>query len=405
MPNTSPTPDEIYEALKDYGSDAKVLDTSQTLGHQSGKTWKTTGLANWGSNGPMVGVMMHHTAGVTPTKSNPVASLSWMKNAVIDGVNLPGAPACNQLIGGYPGTNYILCGRVAFHSGKGTAPFGLNLQTNMANFRMWGIEMESKGSKKDLNDYQLEQAYRSIAALWDLCGWPENGKSIINHRDWTTRKPDTLYDRSFWVAGAKKYKDSGGNSNNTKEEESSDDSNKLISSNVKKIDSDAIGKSLVYGTPQTARFAVMNLSNETIFLNEGEGTDYIDRTGDGLLYLSANVIEEGDSIEISRNTDIRNGTNDLNIETTWIQDRDTANSVLNLIVDSLESQYKQINIEIFGNPLLQIGDLVKINSRINKISFSPEDYFIVTSINNKFDSTGLKTSISVKPIKETFKMI
>lgn len=402
MTNTSPTPDEIYEAMKDYKCDVKVLDTPQTIGHQSGKTWKTTGLANWGSDGPMVGVMMHHTAGVTPTKNNPIASLSWMKNAVIDGTNLVGAPACNQIIGGSPGNNYILCGRVSYHSGAGSAPFGLNLQPNRANFRMWGIEMESKGQQKDLNDYQLEQAYRSIAALWDLCGWPENGNSIINHRDWTTRKPDTLYDRAFWVSGAKTYLDGAPD---TTEDGDAASSNKIISSNVKKISPDALGKSLVYGTPQTARFAVMNLTNETIFLSEGNETDLIDRTGDGLLYLSADVIEEGDAVEVSRNTNIQNATNDLNIQTVWVQDPETANSILNLISDSLDSQYKEIEIEIFANPLVQIGDLVKINSKINKITFSQNDYFIVTRINHRFSGGGLNTNIAVKPIKETFKMI
>jgi hypothetical protein len=402
MANTSPTPDEIYEAMKDYKCDVKVLDTPQTIGHQSGKTWKTTGLTNWGSDGPMVGVMMHHTAGVTPTKNNPIASLSWMKNAVIDGTNLVGAPACNQIIGGSPGSNYILCGRVSYHSGAGSAPFGLNLQANRANFRMWGIEMESKGQQKDLNDYQLEQAYRSIAALWDLCGWPESGNSIINHKDWTTRKPDTLYDRAFWIAGARTYLDGAPD---TTEDGDAASSNKIISSNVKKISPDALGKSMVYGTPQTARFAVMNLTNETIFLSEGNETDLIDRTGDGLLYLSADVIEEGDAIEVSRNTNIKNATNDLNIQTVWVQDSETANSILNLISDSLDSQYKEIEIEIFANPLIQIGELVKINSKINKITFSQNDYFIVTRINHRFSGGGLNTTIAVKPIKETFKMI
>lgn len=403
MPNNSPTPDQIYEAMKDFGCDVTVLDTAQTIGHQSGKTWKTTGLANWGDNGNMIGVMMHHTAGVTPTKQNPVASLSWMKNAVIEGQNLVGAPACNQIIGGYPGTNIILCGRVSYHSGIGTAPFGLNLVSNQANFRMWGIEMESKGAQKDLNDYQLEQAHRSIAALWDLCGWPENGNSIINHRDWTTRKPDTLYDRALWVYGAKKYLDNSGDG--TTEDGDAASTNKVFFSDVKKISSDAIGKSLVFGTPQTARFAVMNLTNETVILSEGDETNLVDRTGDGLLYLSANVLEEGDGIEVSRNTNIQNATNDLNIQTVWVQDQETANSLLNLLSESLESQYKEINFEIFGNPLVQIGDLVKINSKINKITLTANDYFVVTKINHKFSNGGLSTKLTVKPIKETFKMI
>lgn len=411
MPTNNPSPDEILEAMKDYKCDVKVLSDPQQLGHVSGKTWKTTGLGNWGDEGGLIGAMMHHTAGVTPTKNNPVASLPWMKNAVINGENITNAPACNQLIGGYPGHNYILCGRVAHHSGLGKDPYNLGITQNRANFRLWGIEIESAGEAKDFNDYQLEQAFRSLAALSDLCGWPDNGKTIINHKNWApNRRNDTLYSRNFWAKGMKKYLDpsggGGGGGNNNNDDDTSDNSGKNIPdvALVTRVGASALGKSEVVGTPQGARFAIINLTNESIFLSDGD-LNIIDRSNSGLFYVSANAIEIGDPIELKRSTNIKNASNELTIDTSWVQDEDTAGSVLNIISDGLNSNYIRVILQVFGNPLVQTGDIVQIKSRVYKLNISSDDYFIVTRVNHTFSSNGLSTQIELKPIKETLRMI
>lgn len=409
VPTNSPTPDQILEAMRDYKCDVKVLDSPQTLGHQSGKTWKTTGFDNWGGEGGLIGAMMHHTTGPVPTKTNPIPGLNWFKNASDPetGTPWPGAPACNQIIGAYPGNNLILCGRVAMHSGSGSDGNGLGITANRANFRLWGIEMASPGKVKDLNDYQLEQAFRSLAALADLCGWPQDGKTIINHKDWApTRKNDTLYSRNFWSGGMKKYLNpgttsgSGGNGGSSEETESNIPAIELIT----KVGKSAIGKSEVMGTPQEGRFAIMNLTNETVFISDGD-LNVIDRSNSGLLYVNANAIEEGDKLELKRSTGVKNATNQITIESSWVQDSDTANSVLNLISDSLNTHYIRLVVQVFGNPLVQVGDIVQVFSKVYKLDLGSSDYFIVNKVNHGFSSTGLTTSLELRPIKETLKMI
>lgn len=423
MPTTNPSPDEILEAMKDYKCDIKVLSQPQRIGHENGKTWKTTGFGSWGENGGLIGAMMHHTGdAIAATKSRPIPGWDWFVNASDPQTQQPwpGAPACNQIIGPYPGNNYILCGRTAMHSGPGRENLGLGIANDMANYRMWGIEIVSQGEVKDFNDYQIEQACRSLAALAELCGWPDNGKTIINHRDWAgyRGKRDTLYSRNFWAKGMKKYLDGGstssssgngnGNGNGKGKGKGDDDDKKKNNipdvALVTRVGKTAIGKSQVVGTPQTGRFAVINLTNETVFLSDGESS-IIDRSNSGLFYINSNAIEAGDPVELIRSTGIKNASNELSIESTWVQDPDTAASVVNIITDSLNIHYIRVIVQVFGNPLIQIGDIIQIKSLVYKLDIANSDYFIVSRVNHTFSSTGMTTQLELRPIKETFKMI
>lgn len=425
MPTNNPSPDEILEAMKDYKCDIKVLSDPQTIGWQSGKTWKTTGFGPWSAEGGLIGAMMHHTGDDEPaTKNNPIPGFEWFVNATDpnnSSIKWTGAPACNQIIGPYPGKNYILCGRTAMHSGEGKENLGLGITDNRANYRMWGIEIVSQGEVKDFNEYQIEQACRSLAALTELCGWPDNGKTIINHRDWAgyRGKRDTLYSRNFWAKGMKKYLGSGGSGgsgsgsgsggsggNGSGDGDNPDKPKKNIPdvALITRVGKTAIGKSEVMGTPQTGRFAIMNLTNESVFISDGD-LNILDRSNSGLFYINSNAIESGDPIQLRRSTGVKNAINELSIDSSWVQDDDTAGAVLNIISDSLNTHYTRIILQVFGNPLIQTGDIVQILSRVYKIKIDSSDYFIVNRINHAFSSTGLTTQIELRPIKETLRMI
>jgi hypothetical protein len=411
MANTSPTPSQILTAMKDHRCDIKVISSPTRMGHENGKTWETTGKGSWSSSNPLIGVMVHHTAGASVTKENPVGSLEWLKNAVIDGSPLVGAPACNQVIGGYPGSSYILCGRIAYHSGAGpqtgayTLKAGLNIPNGLANYRLWGIEVQSRGLVRDFTDYQLEQIYRSTAALWDLCGFHDSGKTIMNHKDWAPlRKNDTLYPREKWVEGAKIYLTSNAGKP-TEDSKPGDNESKIktVAKNVNTVESDAVATSVVAGTPQTARFAVVNAGNESVYLSEGDTSVLI--TSEEIFYVESNVIQRGEPVQISINTKNRNAEKEIEIQTLWVQDDTTAQSILGYIAENMDTQYSSITLSVYGNPLVQLGDFVTIESRVNKISFPANSYFVVTAISQEIGQGGLSTTLTVKPIKETFKVV
>jgi len=209
MANRRPTSAQIRQALIDHGVDAKFY-----------QTWDTTG-RRWGSDGAgLDAVVVHHTATQSAVEGKGAPSLYWCVNA------FKPMMVANQLVGKDPGSNWILSANATYHSGLG-GPWravGLNSAGNTLHWRAWGIEIDDPGRSNTINKYQIEQTARTIAALWDLCGWPEDGSRIVTHGDWTDsgpflgessygpyryRKNDTLrqwYDQKFWRNEARKYR-------------------------------------------------------------------------------------------------------------------------------------------------------------------------------------------------------
>jgi len=200
-----PTRAEIRQALIDHGVDAKFY-----------KGWESKG-RDW-TNG-MQACVVHHTSTASATEGKGAPSLYWAVTAFA-----PMAVA-NQLVGKDPGSNWYLSAGATYHSGDGGPWSAVGVGVgNVLHWRAWGIEIDDPGISKTINKYQIEQVARTLAALWDLNEWPEDGSRIITNGDWTDsgpflgeknygpyryRKNDTLrqfYDQDFWRNEAKKYR-------------------------------------------------------------------------------------------------------------------------------------------------------------------------------------------------------
>lgn len=201
----NPTPQEIQKALIEHGVDAKFY-----------KDWDKKG-RDW-SNG-LQACVVHHTSTASAREGNGAPSLYWAVTAYA-----PMAVA-NQLVGKDKGSNWYLSAGATYHSGDGGPWSAVGVGVgNVLHWRAWGIEIDDPGRGKTINSYQVEQVARTLAALWDLCEWPEDGSRIITHGDWTDsgpflgeknygpfryRKNDTLrqyYDQNFWRAEARRYR-------------------------------------------------------------------------------------------------------------------------------------------------------------------------------------------------------
>lgn len=201
----NPTPQEIQKALIEHGVDAKFY-----------KDWDKKG-RDWSSG--LQACVVHHTSTASAREGNGAPSLYWAVTAYA-----PMAVA-NQLVGKDKGSNWYLSAGATYHSGDGGPWSAVGVGVgNVLHWRAWGIEIDDPGRGKTLNSYQIEQVARTLAALWDLCEWPEDGSRIITHGDWTDsgpylgeknygpfryRKNDTLrqyYDQNFWRVEARKYR-------------------------------------------------------------------------------------------------------------------------------------------------------------------------------------------------------
>lgn len=219
MTTNKPTPAQMFAAFRDHGVDFKTY-----------RRWDTRG-GRWGqSGGGLDGIVMHHTATKSATGSHGAPTLHWCANTYDWAIS-------NMLIGRGPGDTYLLSANPSYHTGDGGPwpEIGINRAANVGHLQLFGIEIDDAGVRLTLTDYQIENAARVAAALWDLCGWP-NARRIVTHQSWTDgsygvnpngpspyfgRKGDTLhkawreypgstkaenYNPVFWREQAKQYR-------------------------------------------------------------------------------------------------------------------------------------------------------------------------------------------------------
>jgi hypothetical protein len=408
MANTNPSANQVRDALKDYKVDFKTIGNWDTVG----RPWNATG-------GGLFGCMMHHT-GANISGYSGAPALTWMRTAY-------DKPACNILVGRGKNDTYLLSALAVYHSGLGGPwpAIGLNSAGYGAEARTFGVEIEGSTaygsipeSRPYFTEYQEENAARIAAALWDLCGWPADGSRIVTHGDWTDsgkylgtnnygpylgRKPDTrrsTHSGKYWRTAASKYLNSSSPAADPPKDKPSSDNKKddNVVNLARRVRPNAIAKSIVTGTPQRARFALMNLSNESIFLSEGE-TSVLSGSGEGILWVKARSIVDGESYEVSRDVPGISGSGTVTLETNWIQNENSATAVLAMISNSFDIKFKTVEVQIFGNPLIQLGDLVKLTYDTGKVSFDDSKYYLVTKLSHTFDA-GLTTSVTLSPVNK-----
>jgi hypothetical protein len=167
--------------------------------------WKTIYTDRW--RGPQhrpVALLLHHTAGAATESTFPSAkgNQKGANAGVIAYVQSHyRVPAANFTLD-RDGTVYVHAANPVWHAGlgsfRGKSPWNtLAIPENEGNSFMLGVEIVSRGTKKDFTKAQKV----SLKALQEACGeaakWPvEKRLSKVRrprHKDWTTRKIDILY--------------------------------------------------------------------------------------------------------------------------------------------------------------------------------------------------------------------
>ena len=90
-------------------------------------------------------------------------------------------------------------------------------------------------------------------------------------------------------------------------------------------------------------------------------------------------------------TDPGNVLETMQIDSSFIQSKDSANKLLKLVSHSLDNFSKDVTLNIFGNPLIEIGDVIKLTYPLAGIN---QQKYIVHSVSNSF-SNGLSTKLTL----------
>jgi hypothetical protein len=82
-------------------------------------------------------------------------------------------------------------------------------------------------------------------------------------------------------------------------------------------------------------------------------------------------------------------------EASWIQSESDAKNLTKWIETQWSKQQSVVDLEIFSNPLISVGDIISINYPDNNLSGTEK--FVVTNVRNSFEG-GISTSITARSI-------
>ena len=82
----------------------------------------------------------------------------------------------------------------------------------------------------------------------------------------------------------------------------------------------------------------------------------------------------------------------VQLDSQWIQSKSAATKMLKIVEMGIDGFSTTISLNIFGNPLIQVGDIVTLSYNLNGMVNQRN---IVTSVSHNFNS-GLSTTLTLK---------
>jgi hypothetical protein len=140
--------------------------------------------------------------------------------------------------------------------------------------------------------------------------------------------------------------------------------------------------------PFTAEMLVMNNTSGTVNLHDGEYNTF---------QIVGTPVVDGGVVEYSTDDpDSRAKKYPVQFDSNWIQSQTDAKRLADWIVSTQLNKGRSIEMEVFGNPLIEPGDIIGVNYPIQDLSHTDKKY-IVTAVRMGF-SEGVTTSISCRAI-------
>ena len=175
-------------------------------------------------------------------------------------------------------------------------------------------------------------------------------------------------------------------------------------------------------TPYRAEFLVFNTSDFAVGLGDGQdystilnivGIGYTEEvarelTVDGFYNNRSDFSTNSDySSQTYKNkyTDIKNnrlsyGNKAFTIESPYIQSEETATELMEYIINKVSVPRKAVGVQVFGMPIIQLGDLVKFSYDTNLIlpNTVTENNFVVYGIEQDVSETGPSTTLYLSEV-------
>lgn len=142
-----------------------------------------------------------------------------------------------------------------------------------------------------------------------------------------------------------------------------------------------------------ADFIIANISrNDAVISGDDEYTSLGNGTINHKLFVYGRPVIQKDSQKVEKTDDInlrRRGAIELEFDSDWIQNETEANALGDWITSHWTNSDSRVEMEVFGNPLIELGDVVNITYR------NIHAKFYVIGVSNTYDS-GLSTNLILR---------
>lgn len=145
------------------------------------------------------------------------------------------------------------------------------------------------------------------------------------------------------------------------------------------------------GSAFGAKFIVANAARQNAVINGDDTTLGADNSVSQKMMITARTVQQREvkNHEVKDEQAIRaRGEIPLVFESDWIQSEASAKALGEWIINNWSKPSDEVEVEVFGNPLFQLGDLVAIN-------YEPQD---MTSATHKYFVTNVSQSWSDGPV-------
>jgi len=132
---------------------------------------------------------------------------------------------------------------------------------------------------------------------------------------------------------------------------------------------------------------VLNNTSTTVPLSDGNMASY---------YLFGNTLSPSGDLEYSTEKDVKYSVNEpVTFQSKWLQNINDVTSLANWIKTNVINKGKVVSMEVFGNPLISVGDIISIDYAYQ--GFDGTEKFIVTNVSQSYQE-GLSTNIGCRLI-------
>jgi hypothetical protein len=155
------------------------------------------------------------------------------------------------------------------------------------------------------------------------------------------------------------------------------------------VDEYSVSYSTPINTGFRAKFALVNNSSHMVYLKKD--SDELNAFVVNLNLWTHEIIAPSDPEIIEYVTDAGNIGEVVQLDSSFIQSKDSAGKLLKLISAGIDNFSKDISISIFGNPMIEVGDVISLNYPLMGIN---QQKYLVHGVSHTYNN-GLSTKLTL----------